>query len=356
MSDLDSLLVELESSIERRVTTSTVTVTKETRCEDTFTRQDPRSQLTKVTGNRQGMATTALTNNINELDVLLKDLSAARYSGHVEQHETITESRSYSSYTGDRVAPNPPERSIKTSLTSSGKFTLNNGDHHHDVHAGERRDNRSLSSERGESKWEYMGYGIWENKDSEDGSDSPPLVRRWSAEKSVQNNDIQQSQNSFNSTQRWTSVTTEETNGIHQDYNSKKVKEEVNNRASTSAQELDHLMMSLKSFKMDGGNVDLPVIGGVPNLEVGELHENMNKQVVRNEPKMVTDHMITISNPRICAMCRQQITGRCITAMFRKFHPECFVCSFCLKQLNKGTFKEQGDKPYCHQCFDRLFG
>ena len=158
------------------------------------------------------------------------------------------------------MAPNPPERSIKTSLTSSGKFSLNNGDHHHDVHAGERRDNRSLSSERGESKWEYMGYGIWENKDSEDGSDSPPLVRRWSAEKSVQNNDIQQSQNSFNSSQRWTSVTTEETNGIHQDYNSKKVKEEVNNRASTSAQELDHLMMSLKSFKMDGGNVDLPVV------------------------------------------------------------------------------------------------
>ena len=39
-----------------------------------------------------------------------------------------------------------------------------------------------------------------------------------------------------------------------------KVKDEVNNRASTSAQELDHLMMSLKSFKMDGGNVDLPVV------------------------------------------------------------------------------------------------
>ena len=30
--------------------------------------------------------------------------------------------------------------------------------------------------------------------------------------------------------------------------------------------------------------------------------------------------------------------------------------SFCLKQLNKGTFKEQGEKPYCHECFDRLFG
>ena len=72
MSDLDSLLVELESSIERRVTSSTLTVTKETRCEDTFTRHHPRSQLERRAGNSQGMATTALTNNINELDVLLK--------------------------------------------------------------------------------------------------------------------------------------------------------------------------------------------------------------------------------------------------------------------------------------------
>jgi len=58
----------------------------------------------------------------------------------------------------------------------------------------------------------------------------------------------------------------------------------------------------------------------------------------------------------LCAGCGKPISGRCITAMFRKFHPEHFVCSFCLKQLNKGTFKEQGEKPYCHGCYDRLFG
>uniref|UniRef100_A0A1L8DMD9 Putative focal adhesion protein pinch-1 n=1 Tax=Nyssomyia neivai TaxID=330878 RepID=A0A1L8DMD9_9DIPT len=58
----------------------------------------------------------------------------------------------------------------------------------------------------------------------------------------------------------------------------------------------------------------------------------------------------------LCAGCSKPITGRCITAMFRKFHPEHFVCAFCLKQLNKGTFKEQNDKPYCHPCFDKLFG
>jgi len=58
----------------------------------------------------------------------------------------------------------------------------------------------------------------------------------------------------------------------------------------------------------------------------------------------------------LCAGCHKPISGRCITAMGRKYHPEHFQCSFCLKQLNKGTFKEQLDKPYCHECFDKLFG
>uniref|UniRef100_A0A3P8VSW6 Paxillin n=1 Tax=Cynoglossus semilaevis TaxID=244447 RepID=A0A3P8VSW6_CYNSE len=57
----------------------------------------------------------------------------------------------------------------------------------------------------------------------------------------------------------------------------------------------------------------------------------------------------------LCSGCQKPITGRCITAMARKFHPEHFVCAFCLKQLNKGTFKEQNDKPYCHGCFLKLF-
>ncbi|XP_046757060.1 paxillin isoform X7 [Gallus gallus] len=57
----------------------------------------------------------------------------------------------------------------------------------------------------------------------------------------------------------------------------------------------------------------------------------------------------------LCSGCQKPITGRCITAMGKKFHPEHFVCAFCLKQLNKGTFKEQNDKPYCQNCFLKLF-
>ena len=58
----------------------------------------------------------------------------------------------------------------------------------------------------------------------------------------------------------------------------------------------------------------------------------------------------------VCAGCSKPIYGSCITAMFRKFHPEHFVCSFCLKQLKLGTFKSKDDKPFCQKCFNRLFG
>ncbi|XP_022243820.1 paxillin-like [Limulus polyphemus] len=57
----------------------------------------------------------------------------------------------------------------------------------------------------------------------------------------------------------------------------------------------------------------------------------------------------------LCAGCNMPISGRCVTALSRKFHPEHFVCSFCLKQLNKGSFKEQNDKAYCQPCFEKLF-
>ena len=56
----------------------------------------------------------------------------------------------------------------------------------------------------------------------------------------------------------------------------------------------------------------------------------------------------------LCAVCRQPIIGKCTTAMFRKFHPEHFTCTYCLKVLTK-SFKEENDKPYCHDCFDKLY-
>ncbi|VDK30782.1 unnamed protein product [Dibothriocephalus latus] len=58
----------------------------------------------------------------------------------------------------------------------------------------------------------------------------------------------------------------------------------------------------------------------------------------------------------ICASCSQPISGRCINAMGKRFHLQHFVCTYCLRQLNTGTFKERASKPYCSTCFRQLFG
>uniref|UniRef100_A0A8B9NNA8 Leupaxin n=1 Tax=Accipiter nisus TaxID=211598 RepID=A0A8B9NNA8_9AVES len=54
----------------------------------------------------------------------------------------------------------------------------------------------------------------------------------------------------------------------------------------------------------------------------------------------------------ICHGCSHPVTGRCITAAGRKYHPEHFICAYCLGQLQKGTFREHGDKMYCRACHD----
>ncbi|CAG5861512.1 unnamed protein product [Menidia menidia] len=57
----------------------------------------------------------------------------------------------------------------------------------------------------------------------------------------------------------------------------------------------------------------------------------------------------------LCGGCGEPITGRCITALDNKFHPEHFVCAFSLKQLSQGIFKEERGKPYCSACYNKLF-
>jgi paxillin len=62
------------------------------------------------------------------------------------------------------------------------------------------------------------------------------------------------------------------------------------------------------------------------------------------------------SRGTLCASCQKPVTGKCITAMGKKWHPEHFTCAFCLKLLNKGTFKEHRHNPYCQSCYIKLFG
>eukprot|EP00300_Choanocystis_sp_HF-7_P029142 c35565_g1_i1.p1 GENE.c35565_g1_i1~~c35565_g1_i1.p1 ORF type:complete len:290 (-),score=58.26 c35565_g1_i1:153-893(-) len=58
----------------------------------------------------------------------------------------------------------------------------------------------------------------------------------------------------------------------------------------------------------------------------------------------------------LCGGCQQPITGRCLTAIGKRWHPEHFVCAFCMKQLASAAFKEQQGKCYCTGCHIKLFG
>ncbi|RKP21645.1 LIM domain protein, partial [Rozella allomycis CSF55] len=57
----------------------------------------------------------------------------------------------------------------------------------------------------------------------------------------------------------------------------------------------------------------------------------------------------------ICCVCKKGIVGKCITAQDRKYHPEHFTCSHCSRVLANTSFKEHSFKPYCVNCFNKLF-
>lgn len=59
-----------------------------------------------------------------------------------------------------------------------------------------------------------------------------------------------------------------------------------------------------------------------------------------------------------CTVCSEIINGRVITAMSHKFHPECFVCTYCRKEFKDRTFKSDPveNRPYCKICFEKLLG
>ncbi|CAI4230179.1 unnamed protein product [Auanema sp. JU1783] len=66
--------------------------------------------------------------------------------------------------------------------------------------------------------------------------------------------------------------------------------------------------------------------------------------------------------PVVCAYCSEEIDGAILTALApnsdraQKFHTYHFMCTYCQKALTMhGTYREHDKKPYCHDCFYRLY-
>ncbi|KAH3766189.1 focal contact protein paxillin [Pelomyxa schiedti] len=57
----------------------------------------------------------------------------------------------------------------------------------------------------------------------------------------------------------------------------------------------------------------------------------------------------------VCAGCGKPVTGRVLNALDKKWHPEHFMCAFCMAPLAGGLFKEEKGKAYCGSCHQKLF-
>ncbi|EFA83534.1 paxillin [Heterostelium album PN500] len=58
----------------------------------------------------------------------------------------------------------------------------------------------------------------------------------------------------------------------------------------------------------------------------------------------------------VCSGCGKAVSGRCVDALDKKWHPEHFVCAFCMNPLAGGSYTANNGKPYCKVCHSKLFG
>jgi len=59
----------------------------------------------------------------------------------------------------------------------------------------------------------------------------------------------------------------------------------------------------------------------------------------------------------LCDYCKKPVDKRYVFALNKKWHPNHFFCNFCKNVLYTDSgFREYKDKPYCKDCFIRLYG
>uniref|UniRef100_A0A1I8ANP0 LIM zinc-binding domain-containing protein n=1 Tax=Steinernema glaseri TaxID=37863 RepID=A0A1I8ANP0_9BILA len=100
-------------------------------------------------------------------------------------------------------------------------------------------------------------------------------------------------------------------------------------------------------------------------VEISESQMSSLKRRARSTTPKVTLNVEQSPPPTalpICAYCNEEVEGPVITALApnsvraQKFHPYHFMCTYCLKALNlRGTYREHERKPYCHECFYKLY-
>ena len=135
-----------------------------------------------------------------------------------------------------------------------------------------------------ESKWQYVGNGLWENGEQLNGKSNgaSPFEKK----KPV---DTLNLATSYHQSSR--------------------------HKASSATQELDDLMQSLNTFQLRD-RIEEPVNTNLDAM-LGDLQDDMVKQGVKMTQKGE------------CAACEKPIVGQVVTALGKTFHPEHFTCAKC---------------------------
>ncbi|CAI2292500.1 unnamed protein product [Caenorhabditis sp. 36 PRJEB53466] len=100
-------------------------------------------------------------------------------------------------------------------------------------------------------------------------------------------------------------------------------------------------------------------------IRLSEETDSLRRRRARSTTPRRTLHISGSPPPptvAICAYCSEEIDGPILTALApnseraQKFHTYHFMCTYCQKALNMhGTFREHDRKPYCHDCFYKLY-
>jgi len=129
-----------------------------------------------------------------------------------------------------------------------------------------------------------------------------------------------------------------------------------------STKELDDLILGDSFNSMMTREVE--VADGIGDLGAGlfEPFEYFDKEDMSDMFKRaMLEKMQPVEDNRAkyqCFVCSKIIGGRIITAMGNKFHPECFVCTYCRKEFKDRKYKTdpRDFNPYCFPCFEKLLG
>jgi len=193
---------------------------------------------------------------------------------------------------------------------------------------GER--SKIIPTDHGEvkSKYNYLGFGLWENTDPtpkpkpKKPSPPPPPPKAEPV---------------------WYNCTVAVTSTL-------------------STKELDDLNMTDMFSSLPNREVEVGDGVGDLGAGIGEPFEpfekedmsDMFRRAMFEKMNMIDDDNRKKYN---CAVCNKNIGGRIITAMAHKYHPECFVCTYCRQEFKDRKFKSDDDyKPYCFPCFEKLLG